>query len=146
MVGMKYVDGDLVPNPDATWQITEGTRDMLRSLTQQAIDGGWSNDEFSSAIQDSTAFSDDRAEMIARTESAFADVHGNIEGWRASGEVTQKQFLAAPDCCDECQEIDGETVGLDDTFSDGSDGPPLHPRCRCNILPVLSDETADDNE
>lgn len=149
MVGMKYVDDELVPNPDAQWQITEGTREMLRSLTQQAIDGGWSNDEFSDAIQDSAAFSESRAEMIARTESAFADVQGNIEGWRASGVVEQKQFLAAPDCCDECQDIDGEIVGLDDAFSDGSDGPPLHPRCRCNVLPVLSDEStssADDGE
>lgn len=146
MVGMKYVDGDLVENPDAQWQITEGTRDMLRSLTQQAIDGGWSNDEFANAIKDSTAFSDSRAETIARTESAFADTHGNIEGWRASGVVDKKQFLAAPDCCDECQDLDGEVVGLDDTFSDGSDGAPLHPKCRCATLPVLSDETADDGE
>jgi SPP1 gp7 family putative phage head morphogenesis protein len=146
MVGMKWVDDELVPNPDAQWQITEGTREMLRSLTTQATEEGWGASEFANAIQESTAFSDSRAETIARTESAFADTHGNIEGWKASGVVESKQFLAAPDCCDECQEIDGEVVGLDDTFSDGSDGSPLHPRCRCATLPVLSDESATDGE
>lgn len=143
MVGMKWVDDELVPNPNAEWQITEGTRSMIRSLTVQAESEGWGADEFSNALQDSTAFSDSRAEMIARTESAKADVHGNIQGWKASGVVESKQFLAAPDCCDECQELDGEVVGLDDTFSDGSDGAPLHPNCRCNVLPVLSDESTE---
>jgi hypothetical protein len=130
MVGMKVNDsGDLIPNPDAKWQITEGTRTLLRSTVEQAEAEGWSTSKLSSAIQEGTVFSEDRADMIARTESAFADTRGNIEGWRASGVVDQKEFLAAPDCCDECQDIDGEIVDLDDNFSDGSDGAPLHPNC-----------------
>lgn len=146
MVGMKIIDGEMVPNPDARWQITEGTRDYIRSTVAQAEDEGWSTDQLSEALQDGAGFSEARAETIARTESAMTDTHGNIEGWKASGVVESKQFLASPDCCDECQEIDGEVVGLDDTFSDGSDGAPLHPRCRCGTLPVLSDESATDGE
>jgi SPP1 gp7 family putative phage head morphogenesis protein len=142
MVGMKVNDaGDLIPNPNAKWQITEGTRTLLRSTVEQAEAEGWSASKLSSAIQEGTVFSEDRAEMIARTESAKADVAGNIEGWRVSGVVDKKEWIAAPDCCDDCQELDGQIVDLDDSFDgDGGDGPPLHPRCRCNVLPVLSDE------
>jgi SPP1 gp7 family putative phage head morphogenesis protein len=146
MVGMKIVDGEMVPNPDARWQITEGTREYVRSAVVQAEAEGWSTDQLSEALQEGTAFSDARAETIARTESAMADVNGNIAGWAASGVVDKKEWIAAPDCCDECQDLDGEIVDLDEPFSDGSDGAPAHPNCRCNVLPVLSDEPTDSGD
>lgn len=141
LVGMKWNDdsGEYEPNPDAKWQITESTREFLRSDVTDAMAGGWSNDELSDKLEENYAFSDERADMIARTETARADVQGNIEGFKASGVVESKQWLTAPDCCDECQEIDGETVALDDNFSTGDDGPPLHPNCRCAVLPVVTD-------
>lgn len=140
MVGKKWVDGELVDNPNPTWVIDEATRDMLRADVTQAIEEGWSNDQLAEAIGENYAFSDERAEMIARTETAFADVAGNLAGYKASGVVSSKRWLAAPDCCDDCQDLDGEVVGLEDEFSDGSDGPPAHPNCRCNFLPVLIGE------
>jgi len=143
MVGMKYVDGELVPNPNAQWQITESTRDMIQDVTAQALDEGWSNDELASALQANYAFSDARAEMIARTETARADVSGQVLGWKAAG-VTEKEWLAAPDCCDECQELDGETAPIEGAFAGGAD-VPLHPQCRCTCLPVL-DEAADQGD
>ncbi len=145
MVGMKYDDnGDLVPNSDVQWQITDSTRDMIRSLTAEAVDDGWSTDEFADALSGNYAFSEERAQTIARTETAKADVAGHIEGWKASGQVAQKEWLVSDGCCDECQALDGEIVDIDDPFpDDGGDGPPLHPNCRCTVLPVLT--SADDS-
>jgi SPP1 gp7 family putative phage head morphogenesis protein len=143
MVGMKYVDGELVPNPNAQWQITESTRDMIQDVTAQALDEGWSNDELASALQDNYALSDVRAEMIARTETARADAAGQVTGWKAAG-VAQKEWLAAPDCCDECQEMDGDIAPIDGTFPGGAD-VPLHPQCRCTCLPVV-DQAADEGD
>lgn len=139
LVGMKWVDDELIPNPDAKWQITEGTREWLRGLTEQAIDEGWSAQDMASAIADDYAFSSERASMIARTEIARADVAGSVEGWKASGLVQKKEWSAAPECCDECQDMDGATAPIDGTFEDGKD-VPLHPNCRCALLPVLEDE------
>ena len=141
---MKYVDGELVDNPNGEWQITDGTREMLRSDVTTAMQEGWSNDRLSDELQDNYAFSEERADMIARTETARADAQGNLAGYKASGQVESKEWLTAPDCCDECQEIDGEIVGLDETFSTGDDGPPLHPNCRCSVLPVLIEESEGD--
>lgn len=140
MVGMKLVDGELIPNPDAKWQITEGTREWLRSLTEQALEEGWSAQEMAGQIAESYAFSEQRAEVIARTEIAKADIAGSVEGWKASGLVSQKEWLTADECCDECQEMNGELAPVDGSFSDGKD-VPLHPQCRCNVLPVIDNET-----
>jgi SPP1 gp7 family putative phage head morphogenesis protein len=145
MVG-KRVDefGDLIDNPNAEWQIDDATREALRSDVETAIEEGWSNDRLADAIATNYAFSDDRAEVIARTETAYADIAGNMAAYRASGQVEQKEWSTAPDACDDCVELDGVTVDLDEDFpGDGGDGPPLHPDCRCDVLPVLTDESED---
>jgi phage head maturation protease len=143
MVGMKWVDGELVQNPNARWRIDDGTRELLRSDVTSALENGWSNDELANALAESYAFSERRAEVIARTETADADVEGTLAGYRALG-VTKKRWLTAPDCCDDCQTLDGEEVGIDEDFTapDGSriSGPTLHPQCRCDVLPVLDDD------
>ncbi len=142
MVGKRWVDGELVDNPNAEWVIDEATREMLRSAVEDALEEGASNEELANEISGSYAFSEERASVIARTETATADVQGNLEAYRQSGEVASKRWLTAPDCCDECAELDGEEVPLDDEFpNDGGDGPPLHPNCRCDVVPVLTTES-----
>ena len=143
MVGMKWVDGDLVQNPNARWRIDDGTRELLRSDVTTALQEGWSNDQLADALAESYAFSERRAEVIARTETADADVEGTLAGYRALG-VTKKRWLTAPDCCDDCQTLDEQEVGIDEDFTapDGTriSGPTLHPQCRCYVLPVLDDD------
>lgn len=139
MVGMKVVDGELVQNPNAQWQITDGTREWLRGLTETAIDEGWSAQQMAGAIADDYAFSSERAEMIARTEIARADIAGSVEGWKASGIVSEKEWLVGAECCDECQDMNGKKALIDEPFEDGKN-VPLHPHCRCDLLPVIDDE------
>lgn len=145
LVGMKWDGASLVPNPDARWQITEATRDMIRSTATDAVQNGWSNQRLAAELKDAHAFSAERAINIARTETARAQTDGSIAGWKASGVVGGKQWSAAPDCCDICQELDGKIVGLDEEFEDGD--PPLHPSCRCGLDAVLTDDMeADDGK
>lgn len=139
LVGMRYdEDGELVENPDAEYAIDDATRSMLRQSVTDAMENGVSNDKLAGIIADAYAFSDERAERIARTETAFADVAGNLQAWSDSGQVGKKQWLTADGCCDDCEALDGVTVDLDDDFPDGGDGPPLHPDCRCDVVPVLT--------
>ena len=70
------------------------------------------------------------AETIARTETAPAYTTGNLEGWRQSGVVQGKQWLAALDERTRATHLaaHGQTVGLDEDFAvgDGSgQGPGL---------------------
>lgn len=130
--------------------IDETTRDRLQDLTVRALEGGWSNDELAAQIEDGDLFSEYRAEMIARTETAFADVQGNMAGWRETGVVESVQWIMAQDeVCDDCQSLNGQVVPLDGGIFQAEsgetiDGPPLHPNCRCDVLPVLA--TATDSE
>lgn len=98
------------------------------------------------------------AEMVARTETARMFTKGHIEAWRQTGVVELKQWDAASDSCPFCAWMDGRVVGLDENFRnmddpltvpfrDGEitlnisyapiDGPPLHPNCRCAVVPVI---------
>lgn len=135
-VGMRVVDGVVTPNPNPAWTITEATRDMLRSTVTNAMAEGASNAELATAIRESTAFSKARANNIARTETAMADVHGSASGWVESGVVAGAKFLAAPNCCPRCQDEDGKVVPL----ADPNDISLLHPSCRCDWVAVLPED------
>jgi SPP1 gp7 family putative phage head morphogenesis protein len=144
LVGKRYnEDGDLVDNPRAEFAITDGTRSHVRGLVASAIDEGWSNDTLAANLKASYAFSAARADVIARTETARADVAGNLIGWQASGVVERKQWIVGDDCCPECCDLDGVEVDIDESFpGEGGDGPPLHPACRCDISPVVTETEA----
>jgi hypothetical protein len=68
---------------------------------------------------------------------AAADIRGNLIGWQESGIVSGKQWLLSADACEDCAAYDGVVVDLDDDFGEGD--PPLHPNCRCDVLPVLGE-------
>lgn len=106
-----------------------------------------------------------RALTIARTEAQRASRRAEVQAWKASGVVTGKTWLLAPDPCEFCEaasdafsknavDIDGsfygqgsEIIGKDGGVMvadyESIDGPPLHPNCRCSMQPKLDDEYED---
>ena len=127
---------------DLVTQITETTRMDLREILADAVEEGPTTAALASTIEDAFAFSKYRSEMIARTELAYAHVGGNLAGYRESGVVSGKKWIVAQDnVCPECEALDGVVVDLDEEFpDDGGEGPPLHPNCRCDVVPVLEEE------
>ena len=83
-----------------------------------------------------------QAERIARTETLRAFNAGHQEMYRQSGVVEKKEWSAAADCCELCAAMNGTAIGLTDSFGQTDYGivetPPLHPNCRCRIIPVLT--------
>lgn len=141
MVGMRVDElGRLVPNPNAVWQITEGTRDYLRAAIRSAIDEGLSNQDLAKQLAESYGFSKRRAMVIARTETNRASNQGSLASYKASGLVTAKEWLTAEDdlVSPECEE-NGEAgeIPLDAKFPSGDECPPVHPNCRCTIAPIV---------
>jgi len=112
-------------------------------------------------LQTGYGFSVDRAETIARTESANAYHEGQVDTWKEAGVVKGKHFLVAPGACEFCKTIEkrfgaagkslevdapmvrgGETIqGADGgTFRPKFDSQGIvHPNCRCDFMPVLED-------
>lgn len=88
-----------------------------------------------------------RALRIARTELSFAYNYGQFEAIRQAqeqgyfgGEVV-KVWMTADDerTCDFCGPLDGQVIGLEETFPGLTDKlpnifvPPAHPNCRCTV-------------
>ena len=102
-----------------------------------------------------------RAYMIARTEAAMAENYSDVVAWEQTGVVESKQWFTAEDehVCGFCHEMDGVTITLKQSFFGKGDvmmfedkngkphemtldfrtigEPPLHPNCRCVLLPIL---------
>ena len=124
-------------------QISESTRDMLRSDITNAIEEGWSTNKLADVIDKNYAFSDARAEMIARTEIGNADVAGNMVTYRESGVVTGKSWVRGSEGedCEDCDmNVADGVIGLDETFSSGDDSPLAHPNCECDLMPEIMEE------
>ncbi len=95
-----------------------------------------------------------RAERVARTETLSASNEATNEAYRQTGYVKEKEWYVNPGACEECEPFSGKTIPLDDSFlkegqsyedANGDvhentysdvDSPPLHPNCRCTIIPV----------
>lgn len=128
--------------------ISDTTRQAIRELVEEAFvdqfDVDALMDEIASVIGD-----DQRAEDIARTETMDASNAGQHEAWTQAvddglltGNEKQEWITTEDDrLCDDCNDMDGQQVGLDEEFESdeyGSvDGPTLHTKCRCTTGLVL---------
>lgn len=96
-----------------------------------------------------------RAERIARTETLFASNDATEIAYQTTGYVTKKEWYTNPGACEHCKTMDGKIVSLGQPFVNKGDKvpaengkgdyladymdvnyPPLHPDCRCTIIPV----------
>ncbi len=141
-------------------QVNGATEHLLIDLIGTGLEEQHGTQEITRAImQMDASVSGHRAERIARTEVARAHVAGERVAWQSSGVVAGKQWLLSPNPCEFCKRValdfqsqllpvdepfyklghvlrgvEGGTMALDYT---DVDGPPLHPHCRCDLLPVL---------
>lgn len=83
-----------------------------------------------------------RANLISHTETMRASNRGVQMNWSDAANAGLvdpttygQQWIVTDDdlTCDDCLEVDGEVVGFEDSFSNGDDGPPDHPGCRCTV-------------
>lgn len=140
MVGKKWVNGELVDNPNAEWVITDSTREELRGLVEDVMAGDLEMTDLRQEIMNSAAFSRSRAEMIARTEIMAANAQGALESFEAAKEAgvnIKKEWLADAQACEICQQNqDAGPIDIDEEFPSGDMAPPLHPNCFLAGTPI----------
>lgn len=72
------------------------------------------------------------AKRLIRTESAHVQTMAAIDRYKEAG-VAYVTFMTAEGCCEDCEALDGKLIPIDDN----SQIPPLHPNCKCTLVPVL---------
>jgi len=108
------------------------TRDGLRTAIRTHIESG---EPFPVLRKNLTPlFGRTRAEMVAATETTRLFAEGNRIAYRQAG-VAEVELRSCADAsvCESCGGLDGERFPIDrqDVV------PPLHPRCRCWLAPVV---------
>jgi HK97 family phage portal protein len=126
-------------------RIDDTIETALRESMNEGLLAGESPQQLASRVRDVMSASKARSMTIARTETGFAFNTGRHEGMRQNG-VELQEWLTARDSKvrDSHVELDGEIVGIGDTFSNGLRYPldPSGPadeviNCRCTPVPVV---------
>lgn len=135
LVGMKYEDGKLVENPDASYRISETCRSEIRAAVADAFENHLTPNQLAEKIQAAHAFSPARALNIARTETAFAQGAGQVKYFEAAG--VKKKRWTDQDGCPICQANAAQgAIQMDKAFQSGDMHGPAHPSCRCTVVPA----------
>jgi len=139
--------------------LNKTTKSKLRKVLSFGIGEGQSIPEITRAIKgvykEATS---KRAQTIARTEILKAANKGSLEAMRQSQIVAGKEWFTALDekVCEWCGPMHGKIKRLETNYFnqgesfmgrkggiikfgfDDIEVPPLHPRCRCTLIPIVS--------
>lgn len=121
---------------DGDKNIVESTRNMIRDVIVNGLEDNIGADAIADAIQASGAFSEERAELIAKQEIAMANEGGKQAGWQAAAttglDLEVFWQISNLGCCDICQtNTDASPLPLGTPFPSGDTNAPAHVRCRC---------------
>lgn len=136
-----------------SFEVNQETNAKISATLQEGVKNGEAIPELRERI--TTLFGDMekyRAERIARSEVVRASNFAATEAYEQSGVVEQLQWLTTEDdrTDDECASMDGKIISLGESFlKQGEnigkltmdygdvDFPPLHPSCRCTVVPLV---------
>ena len=154
----KFLDKHLVRLGKST---TDTTTDSINRIVEE-----WNAQEENSFNDLKLSLSEylgdsKRAEVIARTEVANAAGFAQAQTYKEAGAIGKKWITARDEVCEFCQAMEEEfsdavqdinrnffnkgdrLVGLDGGIMtvdwESIDAPPLHPNCRCDIVPVFEE-------
>lgn len=133
--------------------INTNTSEEIRSLIAQGLEAGEAIVDLRKRIDEYSGFGKARSEMIARTETIRAQGEAEIAAWKESKVVASVTWYTALDerVCPECGPMHGMEVSTGEEFLSTADlekmniapynggvtAPPLHPQCRCTLIPVV---------
>ena len=134
--------------------VNQTTRAQIARIVNTGINEGAAVNQIQSQIRKATAFSPQRALLVARTESTRAVNSGTQMAYASAADAgvnVKKQWLSARDgeVRDDHTELDGQTVGVSESFSAPSGATAAYPgdfgdpamdcNCRCSTIPIIED-------
>jgi hypothetical protein len=143
-------------------QSRHSLRAGLRSLFGDGLERGETIQELAGRVQSWARQNGDidrqvkwRATRVARTEASRSLNEGQVSAWKQVG-LTRMKWQIAPNPCEFCRSMSQKPHPIDEPFYNVGDrlttskgkilsfdyaavkSPPLHPNCRCTLLPIVS--------
>ena len=125
----------------------KGVSDAVNQQIRRAVADGMVNEDSLSTVtkriqEVAESVGENRARMIARTETMKAINTGAMERYAKIG-IEKVEFLAADDerVCPECGDLDGQIFEID-----SAPAVPVHPLCRCTLIPYVDTGEGDEEE
>ena len=100
--------------------------------------------ELKKKLQDRFNVSYNQADTLVRTEVANIQIQASAQKSKDAG-LTEYRFFADPDerTCPVCGKLHNKRFKYSEMRA-GVNAPPMHPRCRCDILSII--DIKDNNE
>lgn len=119
------------------WANTSKLAETLNEQLLHCVLTGKKTSELKKLLQERFNVSYGAADTLARTELAHIQVTASAERYKSYG-LEEYEFYAAPDerTCPICGKLHGKKFSYAE-MRIGENAAPLHPRCRCDILPVI---------
>jgi len=125
---------------DAPMSIAATTRDAVKAAVVKTLEGGGTVRDIKNAIKKLPEMDDNRARMIARTETSFANGRATQKAYESRGIQRKQWALGTNPEDDECTaNADAGAIAVGAAFPSGDMAPPSHPNCTCTLLPVRED-------
>lgn len=123
------------------WNNTDKLVETLNDNLINCVITGKKTTELKQLLQKRFNVSYNAADMLVRTETAHIQTQAAAQRYKDYG-LKEYEFLADPDerTCSVCAALDGKRFLLSE-MKPGVNAPPMHPRDRCCIVPVVNKET-----
>ena len=120
------------------WGNIENLVETLNDNLINCVVTGKKTTELTRLLQDRFNVSYNKADTLVKTEITHIQTQAAAQRYMDYG-LTQYKFLASPDdrTCGECAELDGKVFYYSE-MKPGVNAPPMHPRDRCSIVPVVN--------
>jgi HK97 family phage portal protein len=134
-------------NATTTEELNKALDELRKDIEEGLVEG----DRMSNLVERVkgvfTRASDERAGLIAQTESSRAHHEGQKEAAKASGVVKGFKLLPSTGACSLCLSLADDEIPIDGYFMHDEDAPeayqdklvPIHPACECAMESVLAD-------
>lgn len=123
------------------WGNIEKLTETLNEKLVDCVITGKKTTELNKILQERFNVSYNQADTLVRTEIANIQVQAAAQRYKDSG-LKYYEFFADPDerTCSKCKALEGKKF-LYSEMKPGVNAPPMHPRDRCDILPVIDNES-----
>lgn len=130
---------------DRIWGNNESLKHNLDTLLTQAIIGGKHPDVLARQLQKQFGTSQYEARRLMRTESSRIQGQIAVDSYKEGG-IEEYEWVAEPTACEICKPLDGKRWKVNGAETGNKEHPmfPMHPNCRCAVIPVVDENEYSD--